>query len=158
MSANDNVTSNRGQSRPRPAAKPRPNPTPAPPRSSLPIETLSEQMVELSAELRADRSARGAWPQAIIERLAVLFREAEQQNARLQQSEEAGWKKEQAAWQAERIALSNSLNDSAHHLRALAVELEKRREEQIWGWTRAEWAAFGMGVFLALMLGMRAGR
>ena len=61
--------------------------------------------------------ARGrAWPVAISQHLAVLFREAEQQNARLQQSEEAGWKKEQAAWQAERIALSNSLNDSAHHL------------------------------------------
>ena len=156
MSANDNVNSNRGQSRPRPAAKPRPNSAPAPPsppRSSLPTETLSEQMVELSAELRADRSARGAWPQAIIERLAVLFREAEQQNARLQQSEEAGWKKEQAAWQAERIELHRSLTDAAYKLTQLAVELEKRREEQIWGWTRAEWAAFGMGVFLALMLG-----
>ena len=110
-------------------------------------------MVELSAELRADRSARGAWPQAIIERLAVLFREAEQQNAALQQSEEEGWKKEQAAWQAERIALSRSLNDSAHQLRALAVELEKRRDEQIWGWTRAEWWAFLGGVVLTLILG-----
>lgn len=160
MSANDNVNSNRGLSRPsakpKPAAKPRPNTTPAPPsppRSSLPIETLSEQMVELSAELRADRSARGAWPQAIIERLAVLFREAKEQNAAQQQSEEAGWKKEQAAWQAERNTLSRSLNDSAHHLRALAVELQKRREEQIWGWTRAEWAAFLAGVMLTLILG-----
>ena len=110
-------------------------------------------MVELLAELRADRSARGAWPQAIIERLAVLFREAEQQTARLQQSEEAGWKQEQAAWQAERNELKRTLNDSLYKLTRLAVELEKRREEQIWGSTRAEWAAFLAGVFLTLLLG-----
>ena len=154
MSANDNVTSNRGQPRPRPAAKPRPNSAPAPPpRSSLPIETLSEQMIEVITEIRGFQREVGAWPVAISQHLAALFREAKEQNAALQQSEEAGWKQEQAAWQAERIALSRSLNDSAHQLRALAVELEKRRDEQIWGWTRAEWAAFGMGVFLALMLG-----
>ena len=116
MSANDNVTSNRGEPRPRPAAKPRPNSAPAPPsppRSSLPTETLSEQMIEVITEIRGFQREVGAWPVAISQHLAALFREAKEQNAALQQSEEAGWKQEQAAWQAERIALSRSLTDSA---------------------------------------------
>lgn len=148
MSAKDNVTSNRGQPRPNSAPAP-----PSPPRSSLPTETLSEQMIEVITEIRGFQREVGAWPVAISQHLAALFREAKEQNAALQQSEEAGWKKEQAAWQAERIALSRSLNDSAHQLRALAVELEKRRDEQIWGWTRAEWWAFLGGVVLTLILG-----
>ena len=150
MSTNDNVTSNRGQPRPRPNSAPAPQ---SPPRSSLPTETLSEQMIEVITEIRGFQREVGAWPVAISQRLAVLFREAKEQNAALQASEEAGWKKEQAAWQAERIELHRSLTDAAYKLTRLAVELEKRRDEQIWGWTRAEWAAFGMGVFLALMLG-----
>ena len=110
-------------------------------------------MIEVITEIRGFQREVGAWPVAISQRLAVLFREAKEQNAAQQQSEEAGWKKEQAAWQAERNTLSRDLTNSLYKLTQLAVELEKRREEQIWGWTRAEWAAFGMGVFLALMLG-----
>ena len=47
-------------------------------------------MIEVITEIRGFQREVGAWPVAISQHLAALFREAKEQNAALQQSEEAG--------------------------------------------------------------------
>ena len=118
----------------------------ASPDPSLPTETLREQIVELIAELRGFRGQIGAWPQAIIERLAALFRTAQQQNEERGQREVGAWRQERAAVAQQTAETLRSFQGSVGTLHTLVTRLEKQQEGRILGMSRDMFKGLWFGV------------
>ena len=122
------------------------------PRPSHPPETRGEQSRDLLVELRNLQRQLGVWPEAMIQRLVAFDREVKEQRKEEERAEVAGWRQERATWAKERVEGTHSLNASAYTLNRLAVELEKRHDQVIWGWTPAQWVTLLLGGMLSALL------
>ena len=111
-------------------------------------------MMEHITEIRGFQREIGAWPVAISQRLAVLFREAEEKNAALQASEAAGWKQERAEWERESAQALHSLRDTERRLNNLVAVQEKHQASLVWGWSWDHLTGLALGVAFSMALAM----
>ena len=124
MSANDNVNSNRGLSRP--AAKPKPaaDPKPAP---------LPAALSEIRELLRKVESQMIVWPEALSERVELALRTAQQENAELQKTE---GREALNAWTEKTSEGYRVLNQLIKNLDGVATRQENHQKTLIWGISR----------------------
>ena len=149
MAALDKVKQARGLARPAEARPPTSPPSPRPNAQRTEIGELRTEIGELRAELRRLHPQMMAWPEAISERLAALFRTAEQQH------EERG-RREVGAWRQERATVSGWMNQALGLLQGSSSELSNllnrllaREKERVWGLSRERWKGLGWGVVVS---------